>query len=486
MARGESPGIWQLLLTISLFVVPLHAHGRHSSATAHRRQHHHSNHSGHAVEKSGLPGKTVLSDDSAERDHLIGLGAGLPVRASGRHQHHKHAHLDFSEEEPVVEELTAGGAGADQPANPFEGLAAVEFHSPAPNTAPSDLSRDWPRALQPLQQKAAAPTPWTLSDFYDYLAPDDDLSAVDTTPEPEPSPSLPADMEDENPLLAGSSAAPTSPTPKGESGTSLPAPPAQTAQTARPARPAQPAQPARPAVDSARGQGSGLGGQLGPDGCRLGYVRSGTGVCVSQCDAVPRFCYNGGVCTVVEGMGAFCRCNVQDYIWNKGSRCDWMITEFQVLCVLVGVGSLVLLLLFMIIVFFAKRLHRLKTENNRLRKRSKHRPQSEQQTDGFSVSTVTDGSHPNVRKLCDTPPPPPQAHAHNLAYYDNIICQDDPQKTEDAVKSPPKEEECLNIRNSHSPKQENNRPGPGPGDHERPPNNTEDVAEVNSLQNNLV
>lgn len=55
---------------------------------------------------------------------------------------------------------------------------------------------------------------------------------------------------------------------------------------------------------------------------------------------------------------------------------------------------------------------------------SKYRPQSsEPQTDGLSVSTTADGSQPNVRKLCDTPPPAPQAHSHNLAYYDNIICQ---------------------------------------------------------------
>lgn len=55
---------------------------------------------------------------------------------------------------------------------------------------------------------------------------------------------------------------------------------------------------------------------------------------------------------------------------------------------------------------------------------SKYRPQSsEPQTDGLSLSTTADGSQPNVRKLCDTPPPAPQAHTHNLAYYDNIICQ---------------------------------------------------------------
>lgn len=64
-----------------------------------------------------------------------------------------------------------------------------------------------------------------------------------------------------------------------------------------------------------------------------------------------------------------CRCNTQDYIWNKGTRCDWAVTEFQVMCVVVGVASVVLLLLFMIVVFFAKRLYHLKNENRRLRKR---------------------------------------------------------------------------------------------------------------------
>lgn len=63
------------------------------------------------------------------------------------------------------------------------------------------------------------------------------------------------------------------------------------------------------------------------------------------------------------------RCNIQDYIWNKGLRCEWAVTEFQVLCVVVAVACFVFLLLFMIIVFFAKSLYRLKNENMRLRKR---------------------------------------------------------------------------------------------------------------------
>ncbi|XP_031179064.2 chondroitin sulfate proteoglycan 5b isoform X4 [Sander lucioperca] len=458
MERVDSRlGTWQVLLTISMVIIPLSAHGRHSLA----RHHHHRNQS--SVNKEALNTRMVLSDDSAERDHLIGaglmLGAKLPLSSTKRHHSHKHAHLDVVEEDQTVgEELTAGGGGPDQPGNPMsDDVITVEFHSPAPDMVSSDVALDWAKAPKAQKQKGGDPTAWTLSDFYDYLSPDDDLSTLDTTPEPEPTPSPPPEMEDENPLLAGSPAVPDV-RPNTDSRPSLPA-------------------PAMPGPD--KGEGLGLGGAMGTDGCRLGFVRSGPGVCVSQCDIEPNFCFNGGVCTVVAGMGAFCRCNVQDYIWNKGTRCDWAVTDFQVMCAVVGVASLVLIFLFMIIVFFAKRLHRLKNENRRLRKRSKYCPQSsEPQTDGLSISTTADGSQPNVRKLCDTPPHAPQAHTHNLAYYDNIICQDDPQKQEEPAKSPQaKEEGSMNILNSHSPKHENNRPASVVHDQGHTPNNTEENAE---------
>ncbi|CAL8247815.1 unnamed protein product [Lota lota] len=193
-------------------------------------------------------------------------------------------------------------------------------------------------------------------------------------------------------------------------------------------------------------------------GCRVGYQML-NGSCRSPCDLLPNYCFNGGQCYLLEGLGAFCRCNVQDYIWHKGSRCEAVVTEFQVMCLGVGASALVLLLLFMIVVCFAKKLHVLKMENKKLRKRSsKYRPSSEQHNDNFSLSTIAEGSHPNVRKLCDTPPNVP--HARALAYYDNIICQDDPgsqNKLEDPVKASPKEEDSLNIHNSLTPKHENHK-----------------------------
>ncbi|XP_060756505.1 chondroitin sulfate proteoglycan 5 isoform X2 [Neoarius graeffei] len=218
------------------------------------------------------------------------------------------------------------------------------------------------------------------------------------------------------------------------------------------------------------------------------------GTCKSQCDMMPNYCFNGGQCFVLEGTGVFCRCNIQDYVWHKGARCESVITEFQVMCIAIGASALTVLLLFMIVVCFAKKLHVLKTENNKLRKRSsKYRPSSEQHNDNFSLSTIAEGSNPNVRKLCDSPP-----HARALAYYDNIICQktmsrytwecktkeepsceDDPNsqnKLEDAVKSPPpKEDESLNIQNSLTPKHENHKVL-----------GEENSSEVNSLQNNMM
>ncbi|KAL8164691.1 UNVERIFIED_CONTAM: hypothetical protein K2H54_002501 [Gekko kuhli] len=121
----------------------------------------------------------------------------------------------------------------------------------------------------------------------------------------------------------------------------------------------------RPA-DGGREQGLSAGGENGTD-CRTGYVRHNNS-CKSVCDIFPSYCHNGGQCYLVENLGAFCRCNTQDYIWHKGTRCESIITDFQVMCVAVGSAALVVLLLFMMTVFFAKKLYLLKTENNKLRK----------------------------------------------------------------------------------------------------------------------
>ncbi|CAL8358540.1 unnamed protein product [Arctogadus glacialis] len=161
---------------------------------------------------------------------------------------------------------------------------------------------------------------------------------------------------------------------------------------------------------------------------------------------------------------------VEDYIWHKGSRCDAVVTEFQVMCLGVGASSLVLLLLFMIVVCFAKKLHVLKTENNKLRKRSsKYRPSSEQHNDNFSLSTIAEGSHPNKTM---------SRYTWECKTKEESDCQDEPgsqNKLEDPVKASPREDDSLNIHNSLTPKHENHKVL-----------GEENSSEVNSLQNNMM
>ncbi|XP_075684015.1 chondroitin sulfate proteoglycan 5 isoform X3 [Rhinoderma darwinii] len=180
--------------------------------------------------------------------------------------------------------------------------------------------------------------------------------------------------------------------------------------------------------------------------CRNGYVRRNNS-CKSLCDIYPTYCYNGGQCYIVENTGAFCRCNTQDYIWHKGLRCESIITDFQVMCVAVGTAALVVLLLFMMTVFFAKKLYLLKTENYKLRKRNRYRTPSELHNDNFSLSTIAEGSHPNED---------PNA----------------PQKMQDLPKACLKDEEPFNIQNSLSPKHESGKGDP-------------DIVDVNCVLNNL-
>ncbi|NXW50647.1 CSPG5 protein, partial [Nyctiprogne leucopyga] len=179
--------------------------------------------------------------------------------------------------------------------------------------------------------------------------------------------------------------------------------------------------------------------------CRSGYVRHNSS-CRSVCDLVPSYCHNGGQCYLVESHGAFCRCNTQDYTWHKGTRCEAIVTDFQVLCVAVGSAALVVLLLFMLTVFFAKKLYLLKTENSKLRK-TKYRTPSELHNDNFSLSTIAEGSHPN-----DDP--------------------NAPHKLQDSLKSCLKDEEPFNIHNSTSPKHDGSK-------------GEQDGGELNCLQNNL-
>uniref|UniRef100_A0A8C2TCY3 Chondroitin sulfate proteoglycan 5 n=1 Tax=Coturnix japonica TaxID=93934 RepID=A0A8C2TCY3_COTJA len=229
------------------------------------------------------------------------------------------------------------------------------------------------------REPGGAATPWGLHELYDDFTPFDEADFYPTTSfyaegdeeeeeeleEDEEEEEEDGGLEDENGYRPPASAAPR-----------IPPPPSPTEGTPM-ARP-RPGERVVPENSSE---------------CRSGYVRHNSS-CRSVCDLVPSYCHNGGQCYLVESHGAFCRCNTQDYTWHKGTRCEAIVTDFQVLCVAVGSAALVLLLLFMLTVFFAKKLYLLKTENSKLRK-TKYRTPSELHNDNFSLSTIAEGSHPN-------------------------------------------------------------------------------------------
>ncbi|KAL0166494.1 hypothetical protein M9458_038338, partial [Cirrhinus mrigala] len=240
-----------------------------------------------AGEDSGSGGETSTSAatdigvDSAEREQLVdltidGMAARLPTLAEP--QTHGLSRLDFIEERFEdgaprwkSERLQADGTLLDPVTNrPPESTSSqpeevitVNFYNPS--NQPHVL--DPPAWAQELQ--GGDPTSWTLSDFYDYLSPDYSPTEVYL----EESQPTPPDMEDENvPLIAS-------------------AVPSNTRVIT--------------ADDGSGGTAPGASDVLN-SGCLYGFVRY-NGTCISSCDIFPSYCFNGGQCYVVDGIGAFCR-----------------------------------------------------------------------------------------------------------------------------------------------------------------------------------
>ncbi|XP_064267973.1 chondroitin sulfate proteoglycan 5 isoform X2 [Passer domesticus] len=243
------------------------------------------------------------------------------------------------------------------------------------------------------REPEGAATPWALHELYDDFTPFDDADFYPTT-------SFYADGDDED-ELEDEEEEEEEEEDAGLEDENGYRPPASAAPAPRDPRPTGHRAAAPPPPGPPQGAGSPTAwprpGERGPPDngseCRSGYVRHNSS-CRSLCELVPSYCHNGGQCYLVESHGAFCRCNTQDYTWHKGTRCESIVTDFQVMCVAVGSAALVVLLLFMLTVFFAKKLYLLKTENSKLRK-TKYRTPSELHNDNFSLSTIAEGSHPN-------------------------------------------------------------------------------------------
>ncbi|KAK5621837.1 hypothetical protein CRENBAI_011424 [Crenichthys baileyi] len=311
---------------------------------------------------------------------------------------------------------TALPASATNPSNPD--VLHVDFFDPSSRGRNLDLAPPSPSSLAHELQGGDA-TSWAMPENYDYLTPYED-GMTPTVDEYSYSTTTDAYESDEDLREAVGSPARSRPRVPG-SGSFNP-----------------------------RGPYPGAVPNVSPNGCQLDSQMI-NGSCRSACEMQPNYCLNGGQCYQLNGEEIFCRCNVQDYIWHKGARCESVVTEFQVMCLAVGASALVVLLLFMIIVCFAKKLHVLKTENKKLRKRSKYRPSSEQHNDNFSLSTIAEGSHPNKTM---------SRYTWECKTKEESDCEDDPHsqnKLEDPVKAPPKEDDSLNIHNSLTPKHENHK-----------------------------
>ncbi|KAB0392091.1 hypothetical protein E2I00_015221, partial [Balaenoptera physalus] len=307
------------------------------------------------------------------------------------------------------EGLDGEGRGADL--GSFPGSPGISEHHPDPGgETPSwsllDLYDDF--------------TPFDESDFYPTTSFYDDLDEEEEEEEDDKDAAGGRDLEDENDLLVPTEKPGLGPGTGEPTGRWHAVPPQHTLGMVPGSSIALRPHPGEPGKDLAPSENG--------TECRSGFVRH-NGSCRSVCDLFPSYCHNGGQCYLVENIGAFCRCNTQDYIWHKGMRCESIITDFQVMCVAVGSAALVLLLLFMMTVFFAKKLYLLKTENTKLRRTSKFRTPSELHNDNFSLSTIAEGSHPNDDSSA-------------------------PHKIQEALKSCLKEEEPFNIQNSMSPKLE--------------------------------
>ncbi|XP_047454478.1 chondroitin sulfate proteoglycan 5 isoform X3 [Mugil cephalus] len=400
------------------------------------------------VEEAGVAAPPQLSPDSAETEHLLPSNPHTQGVVEGKEEvddeEVRVPHTDppwihakdtavFDLDRLFTTTTTAPPSAATNP-----DILHVDFFDPSSRGRGLDLAPPSPSSHGHELQGGDA-TSWAMPENYDYLTPYED-GVSPTADEYTYSTTTDAYESDEDLRLAAGSPARSRPRVPGSGSFN----PVLNVPVAAP-----------PAVL--------------PNGCRIGYQMV-NGSCRSPCDMQPNYCFNGGQCYLLDGMEVFCRCNVQDYIWHKGARCESVVTEFQVMCLAVGASAVVALLLFMIIVCFAKKLHVLKTENKKLRKRSsKYRPSSEQHNDNFSLSTIAEGSHPNKTM---------SRYTWECKTKEESDCEDDPNsqnKLEDQVKAPTKEDDSLNIHNSLTPKHEKHKVL-----------GEENSSEVNSLQNNMM
>lgn len=249
-----------------------------------------------AVEEVGVAAPPQISPDSAETEHLLpSVPRGPEVtegEEEGGEEEERLPHTDppwIHVKDTAVFDLdhlfttTAPPSAPTNPSNPD--VLHVDFFDPSSRGRSLDLAPPSPSSLAH-ELQGGDPTSWAMPDNYDYLTPYED-GVSPTADEYTYSTTTEAYESDEDLRLSAGSPARSKPRVPGSfiPGAGAPVPNNPVA-----------APPAASPVDGSDGMG----------GCRVGYQMV-NGSCRSPCDMLPSYCFNGGQCYLLEGMGVFCR-----------------------------------------------------------------------------------------------------------------------------------------------------------------------------------
>lgn len=256
-----------------------------------------------AVEEVGVAAPPQLSPDSAETEHLLPSKPHGPEVTEGEdgeeEEEERLPHTDppwiHAKDTAVfdLDHLFTTTAPPSAPSNPSNlDVLHVDFFDPSSRGRNLDLAPPSPSSLAH-ELQGGDPTSWAMPDNYDYLTPYED-GVSPTADEYTYSTTTDAYESDEDIRLSAGSPARSRPRAPG-SGAVIPGMELPGVGAPVPNAPAA-APPAPSPVDGSDGMG----------GCRVGYQMV-NGSCRSPCDSLPNYCFNGGQCYLLEGMGVFCR-----------------------------------------------------------------------------------------------------------------------------------------------------------------------------------
>lgn len=258
------------------------------------------------VEEVGVAAPPQISPDSAETEHLLPSNPRAPEVTEGEdeggeEEEERLPHTDppwihakdtavFDLDHLFTTTTTTPPSATTNPSSPD--VLHVDFFDPSSRGRNLDLAAPSPSSLAH-ELQGGDPTSWAMPDNYDYLTPYED-GVSPTADEYTYSTTTDAYETDEGLRNAAGSPALSRPGVPG-SGSFNPGAALPGAGAPVPNIPAA-APPAASPVDGSDGMG----------GCRVGYQMV-NGSCRSSCDALPNYCFNGGQCYLMEGMGVFCR-----------------------------------------------------------------------------------------------------------------------------------------------------------------------------------